>query len=99
MLTPWRNKLRASDRPDRIFDAVRDLIALSGAVTGRDRRVLDSTVLDDAVARQDTVTMVTVLGSGPSSCLARPTDDVTPRDDSTPSGLDLDARYVKKPSD
>ena len=60
VLTLWRNKLRASDRPDRIFDAVRDLVALSGAVAGRDRRVLDSTVLDDAVARQDTVTMVTV---------------------------------------
>ena len=60
MLTLWRNKLRASDRPDRIFDAVRELIALSGAVAGRNRRVLDSTVLDDAVARQDTVTMVTV---------------------------------------
>ena len=60
VLTLWRNKLRASERPDRIFDAVRDLIALSGAVAGRDRRVLDSTVLDDAVARQDTVTMVTV---------------------------------------
>ena len=59
VLTLWRNKLRASDRPDRIFDAVRDLIALSGAVAGRDRRVLDSTVLDDAVARQDTVTMLT----------------------------------------
>ena len=60
VLTLWRNKLRGSERPDRIFDAVRELIALSGAVAGRDRRVLDSTVLDDAVARQDTVTMVTV---------------------------------------
>ena len=60
VLTLWRNKLRGSGRPDRIFDAVRELIALSGAVAGRNRRVLDSTVLDDAVARQDTVTMVTV---------------------------------------
>ena len=60
VLTLWRNRLRASDRPDRIFDAVRELIGLAGAVSGRDRRVLDSTVLDDAVARQDTVTMLGV---------------------------------------
>ena len=60
VLTLWRNKLRASDRPDRIFDAVRELVSLSGAVAGRSRRVLDSTVLDDAVARQDTVTMLGV---------------------------------------
>ena len=60
VLTLWRNRLRASDRPDRIFDAVRELIGLVGAVSGRDRRVLDSTVLDDAVARQDTVTMLAV---------------------------------------
>ena len=58
VLTLWRNKLRASDRPDRIFDAVRELIAQTGAVAGRCRRVLDSTVLDDAVARQDTVSML-----------------------------------------
>ena len=59
VLTLWRNKLRASGRPDRVFDAVRELIAVTGAVAGSARRVLDSTVLDDAVARQDTVTMVT----------------------------------------
>ncbi len=57
VLTLWRNKLRASGRPDRVFDAVRELVDLTGAVAGRSRRVLDSTVLDDAVARQDTVTM------------------------------------------
>ena len=60
VLTLWRNKLRRSDRPDRVFDAVRMLIGLTGVVSGRDRRVLDSTVLDDAVARQDTVTMLAV---------------------------------------
>ena len=58
VLTLWRSKLRRSDRPDRIFDAVRGLVAASGAVAGRSRRVLDSTVLDDAVARQDTVGML-----------------------------------------
>lgn len=60
VLTLWRNRLRRSARPDRIFDAVRELIAASGAVAGRCRRALDSTVLDDAVARQDTVTMLRV---------------------------------------
>jgi IS5 family transposase len=55
VLTLWRNKLRASDRPQRIFDAVRDVIVASGAIKGRSRRVLDSTVLDDAVIRQDTI--------------------------------------------
>ena len=58
VLTLWRNKLRASDDPDRIFDAVRAVIAETGVIAGRHRRVLDSTVLDDAVARQDTVTML-----------------------------------------
>ena len=58
VLTLWRNRLRASDAPDRVFDAVRELVAATGAVSGSQRRVLDSTVLDDAVARQDTVTML-----------------------------------------
>ena len=60
VLVLWRNRLRASDRPDRVFDAVRELVAATGAVSGKDRRVLDSTVLDDAVARQGTVTMLRV---------------------------------------
>ncbi len=58
VLTLWRNRLRAGERPDRVFDAVRELVAETGAVAGRSRRVLDSTVLDDAVARQDTVSML-----------------------------------------
>ena len=60
VLVLWRNRLRASDRPDRVFDAVRELVAATGAVSGKVRRVLDSTVLDDAVARQGTVTMLGV---------------------------------------
>ncbi len=58
VLTLWRNKLRASESPQRIFDAVRAVIAESGVIAGKNRRALDSTVLDDAVARQDTVTML-----------------------------------------
>ena len=55
MLTLWRNKLRASSQPQRIFDAVRALMNTSEALAGKTRRVLDSTVLDDAVVRQDTI--------------------------------------------
>jgi IS5 family transposase len=58
VLTLWRNKLRGSDRPQRIFDAVRDVVAETGVLAGRTRRALDSTLLDDAVATQDTVTQL-----------------------------------------
>jgi IS5 family transposase len=58
VLTYWRRRLAASDRPHRIFDAVTEVIAQSGALTGRRRRAVDSTILDDAVARQDTVTQL-----------------------------------------
>lgn len=55
VLTLWRNKLRASDRPERIFDAVRAVVDATGVIKGKTRRVLDSTVLDDAVTTQDAV--------------------------------------------
>ena len=55
-LTYWRRRLAASDRPNRIFDAVKTVVAQTGALAGKTRRALDSTVLDDAVATQDTVT-------------------------------------------
>jgi IS5 family transposase len=58
VLTLWRNKLRASESPQRIFDAVRAVVTETGVIAGKHRRVLDSTVLDDAVARQDTITML-----------------------------------------
>jgi IS5 family transposase len=58
VLTLWRNKLRASDRPERIFDAVRDVIAETNVLANKARRALDSTLLDDAVATQDTVTQL-----------------------------------------
>lgn len=58
MLTYWRTRLRQSDRPERIFDAVRAVIDSTGVLKGRRRRALDSTVLDDAVATQDTVTQL-----------------------------------------
>jgi IS5 family transposase len=55
VLVLWRNKLRASDRPKRIFEAVQAVVAETGAIKGKTRRVLDSTVLDDAVVRQDAI--------------------------------------------
>lgn len=59
VLTLWRNRLRTSERPQRIFDAVRQLVADTGVIATRQRRALDSTVLDDAVTRQDTLMQLT----------------------------------------
>jgi hypothetical protein len=58
VLTYWRRRLAASTRPNRIFDAVREVVAATGALAGKTRRALDSTVLEDAVATQDTVTQL-----------------------------------------
>lgn len=58
VLTLWRNKLRVSEAPQRIFDAVRSVIVETGVIANKHRRAIDSTVLDDAVARQDTITML-----------------------------------------
>jgi transposase len=57
-LTVWRGRLRRSVRPNRIFDAVRVVIAETGVLAGKTRRALDSTILDDAVATQDTITQL-----------------------------------------
>ena len=58
VLTFWRSKLRSSERPERIFDAVRRVVEETGVLAGKIRRALDSTILDDAVATQDTVTQI-----------------------------------------
>jgi hypothetical protein len=57
-LTYWRRRLAASAEPNRIFRVVQQVIAETGALKGKTRRALDSTVLDDAVATQDTVTQL-----------------------------------------
>jgi hypothetical protein len=57
-LTYWRRRLAASDRPNRIFDVVKAVVAQTGALTGKVRHALDSTILDDAVVTQDTVTQL-----------------------------------------
>src|SRR6266704_3807655 len=58
-LVYWRKRIAKSGRPGRVFDAVAEVIGQTGALAGRRRRVVDSTVLDDAVATQDTVTQLT----------------------------------------
>ena len=58
MIVLWRNKLRRSKDPNRIFEAVRKVIVASGVIAGKHRRSLDSTVLDDAVQRQDTIALL-----------------------------------------
>jgi IS5 family transposase len=58
VLTYWRSRLRRSEAPERIFDAVRAVIDATGVLKGKTRRALDSTLLDDAVATQDTVTQL-----------------------------------------
>ncbi|WP_433565655.1 IS1182 family transposase [Nocardia sp. CA-151230] len=57
-LTYWRRRLARSQNPNRIFDAVRAVVAETGVLQGKTRRALDSVVLDDAVATQDTVTQL-----------------------------------------
>jgi len=58
VLTYWRARLRRSERPERVFEAVRKVVDETGVIARRHRRALDSTVLDDAVATQDTVTQL-----------------------------------------
>jgi hypothetical protein len=54
----FRRRLAASGDRDRIFARVREVIAETGVLKGRRRRALDSTVFEDAVATQDTVTQL-----------------------------------------
>lgn len=56
VLVDFRARLAASDRPDRIFDTVVE-VARSAGLVGR-KRVLDSTPIYDAVATQDTLTLM-----------------------------------------
>ncbi len=56
VLVDMRARLAGSDRPRRIFDVVLDAAREAGVVGTK--RALDSTPLYDAVATQDTVTMI-----------------------------------------
>jgi Transposase domain (DUF772)/Transposase DDE domain len=56
-LVYWRRPA-ASDRPHRVNDAVRRVVGETGVLKGRRRRAVDSTILADAVATQDTITQL-----------------------------------------
>lgn len=56
VLVDMRERLRRSDRPDRVFEVALSAARQAGLV-GR-RRVLDSTPLYDAVATMDTITLI-----------------------------------------
>ena len=58
VFTYWRQRLAVSRRPDRIAEAVRQVVDATGVLRGKKRRALDSTLLDDAVQTQDTVTQL-----------------------------------------
>src|SRR5438105_2417955 len=55
VLVDLRERLRRSERPDRVFQVALDAVRAAGLL-GR-RRVLDSTPLYDAVATMDTITV------------------------------------------
>jgi Transposase domain (DUF772)/Transposase DDE domain len=57
-LVYWRNRIAKSARPHRVNDAVKTVIEQTGILKGRRRRAVDSTILADAVATQDTVTQL-----------------------------------------
>jgi len=58
LLTYFRRRLARSADPNRLFFRVRQVVAATGVLAGKNRRALDSVVLDDAVATQDTVTQL-----------------------------------------
>jgi IS5 family transposase len=58
VFTYWRQRLNQSESPDRIADAVRKVVDATGVLSGKRRRALDSTLLDDTVQTQDTVTQL-----------------------------------------
>jgi len=57
-LVYWRKRLAKSKRPYRINEAVRQVVEESGILRGRRKRAVDSTILADAVATQDTITQL-----------------------------------------
>ena len=57
-LVYWRRRLAVSGRPHRVSGAVAKVITGTGILKGRRRRAVDSTILADAVATQDTITQL-----------------------------------------
>jgi hypothetical protein len=57
-LVYWRKRVARSAWPHRVNDAVRKVVEQTGILKGRRRRAVDSTILADAVATQDTITQL-----------------------------------------
>jgi hypothetical protein len=88
VLVDMRARLRRSERPNRIFETALEVAREAGLI-GR-KRVLDSTALYDAVATQDTVTLIRSairallrivdekLNAELSSCCKRDDDYIAP---------------------
>ena len=55
---PDRRRLAKSERPHRVNEAVKTVIEQTGILKGRRRLAVDSAILADAVATQDTVTQL-----------------------------------------
>jgi hypothetical protein len=73
VLTLWRNKLRGSGAPQRIFDAVRQVIVETGVIAAKHRRVLDWKVSGSGPTRD----------RSPSPATASPTTLLLPSSFST----------------
>ena len=89
VLVGMRARLAASEGPRRIFDVVLDAARAAGAVSPR--RVLDSAPIYDAVATQDTVTMLRsairqTLAAAGAAGSEQPLRAVLRRDDDYASG-------------
>ena len=89
VLVGMRARLAASESPRRIFDVVLDAARAAGAVSPR--RVLDSAPIYDAVATQDTVTMLRsairqTLAAADAAGSEQPLRAVLRRDDDYASG-------------
>src|SRR5271167_535680 len=54
-LVYWRGRIAKSGRPHRVNEAIRLIVEQTGILKGRRRRAVDSTILADSVATQDTV--------------------------------------------
>src|SRR5260370_5295778 len=57
-LAYWRRRIAKAESPHRVRDAVKKVVEETGVLKGRRRRAVDSTILADAVATQDTVTQL-----------------------------------------
>ena len=54
----WRGRIARSGRPHRVNEAIRLIVEQTGVLKGLRRRAVDSTILADAVATQDTITQL-----------------------------------------